>query len=206
MTFLNHLDVMHALEQFAKARNTFAGHFPTLFAEGFCWYVMGRPKLAEDRLIAALSQTDADPVRGRRQQAWASLYLGRLSFDRQDYAAARTRFRQAYRLHPQLRSALIEGAASLLLDPARPANAASGVKQEFNALGESAYLLWYRLALTLAVVAPEIAVDAFRQGFAGGQTVHGQDRVEVIALLWRLNPRTAGALLELLEPIYPWLG
>jgi|GEM_PF-5920967 len=206
MRFLNQQDIPHALEQFAKARRTYGGHFPTLFAEGFCWYVLGQSKQAEDRFIAALSQTAPDPRHSRRQQSHAALYLGRLSFDRQDYAAARDRFRQAYRLNPQLRSALIEGAASLLLDPARPANAALGVKQEFNACGEAAYLMWYRLALTLAALAPEIAVEAFRQGLAGGRAVHGEDRVEVIALLWRLNPRTTGPLLELLAPLFPWLA
>ena len=205
MSFLNRRDVPRALEQFAKARRVFAGHFPTLFAEGFCWYVLGQPRLAEDRLTAALSQTDPNPDRAKRQQAWAALYLGRLAFDRHDYNAARQWFHQTYRLNPKLRTALVEASASLLLDPQRPPDATQAVKAEFNQSGKTAYMLWYLLALTLAPREPNIAVEAFRHGAHGDERAQQRDRVAVIEQLWQLNSRTAGVLLSSLVNHFPWL-
>jgi hypothetical protein len=78
-------------------------------------------------------------------------------------------------------------------------------KPEFKRFGPDAYVLWYTLALTLAPLAADLAREAFRHGAHGDYRVRDQDRVELIALLWQLNPRTAGDLLELVRHLYPWI-
>ena len=67
------------------------------------------------------------------------------------------------------------------------------------------YLLWYSLALLLARLAPDIAREAFRCGARGDYWAREQNRVEVVALLWHLNPRMAGTLLHLVADEFPWL-
>lgn len=129
--------------------------------------------------------------------ALAALYLGRLAFDDGDYRRAFTWFEQADSDHPELWNARVEAAASLLLDPARPDHAAdaAAIKREFNRLpAELAYLHWYLLALLLANLAPEIAREAFHAAAAGDFRAHEQNRVELIALLWRLHPRQVESL------------
>lgn len=209
MNFLNHLDFDRAHEQFPKARERYGGHFPTLFAAGFCCYVLGRPNAAQDSFEAALSQTDDEPQRALRQHALAALYLGRLAFDDGDYRRAQTWFEQAFSDHPELWNALVEAAASVLLDPTRPDQAADAlaVKREFNRLPtQLAYLHWYLLALLLANLAPEIAREAFRAGADGDYHAREQNRVEVIALLWRLHPRHVASLIALVQDEFPWLA
>lgn len=208
MNFLNHLDFDRACEQFQKARERYAGHFPTLFAEGFCCFVLGNPDAAQDSFEAALSQIADDPDRARRQRALAELYLGRLAFDRGNYKRAQRHFEHAYTDQPAMWNALVEAAASLLLDPTRTDRAADAkaVQRLFNSQPhERAYLHWYLLALLLARLAPDIAREAFRAGATGDYRAREQNRVEVIELLWRLHPRQVASLLGLVQDEFPWL-
>lgn len=208
MNFLNRRDFSRALEQFDKARQCYAGHFPTLFVLGFCSYVLGRRGGARDAFQAALSQTADDPTQARRQRAWAALFLGRLAFEERDFGPARGWFEQAYQEEPRLWTALVEAAAGLLLDPSRPDRAANAraVQKVFNRQpAELAYLLWYSLALLLAMLAPDTARDAFRCAAQGDYRARERNRVEVVALLWRLNPRMTEPLLELVTDEFPWL-
>jgi tetratricopeptide (TPR) repeat protein len=207
VNLLNNANVRRAHEQFRKAIGIYAGHFPTLFAYGFCCRVLNDLAAAQDALETALSQAGTDPEQSARQRSLAALYLGRIAFDRRQYDQARRWFHQAYCQNASLWNALVEGAASLLLDPKRTNRRADAlaVKGDFNSNGANAYLLWYTLALILAPLAPEVAVDAFRHGSHGDYRVRDKDRVGLIALLWQLNPRTAGTLLGLVESDLRWL-
>ena len=215
MNFLNNADVLRAQEQFRKAQEIYSGHFPTLFAYGFCCRVLNEPVAAQDTFEAALSQAGTDPERASRQRSLAALYLGRIAFDRQEYDEARRWFHQAYRQNERLWNALVEGAASLLLDSSRTNRQADAlaVKDEFNQFGKAefkrfvpdAYVLWYVLALTVAPLSPDLAREAFRHGAHGDFRVREKDRIALIALLWQLNPRTAGILLTLVKSDCSWL-
>ncbi len=216
MNFMDHADFNRAKLQFQKSIQIYEGHFPTLFAYGFCCRVLDARPAAQDAFEAALAQAGNDPKSAAKQRSLASLYLGRLAFDRQDYSQARSWFRDAYRLNERMWVALVEGAASLMLDPSRRDRSedASAVKNEFNRFGESdrqrlgpdAYLLWYSLALTLVSLVPDIAMEAFKHGAHGDFRVREKDRPAIVALLWELNPRSAEALLTLLMARYPWLN
>ncbi len=215
MTFLNNTDVRRAQEQFRKAMEIYSGHFPTLFAYGFCCRVLNDLAAAENAFEAALSQAGTDPDTAARQRSLASLYLGRMAFDRRQYDQARRWFHQAFSQNERLWNALVEGAACLLVDQGRTNRQADAlsVKNEFNQFGNAqfhrfgpdAYVLWYCLALTLAPLAPALALEAFRHGAHGDHRVRDQDRAGVIALLWRLNPRATGILLAIVNGEFAWL-
>jgi len=215
MNFLNNADARRAQEQFRNALGIYAGHFPTLFAYGFCCRVLNDLAGAQDAFEAALSQAGNEPDRAARQRSLAALYLGRIEFDRQNYEQARRWFHQAYRENERLWTALVEGAACLLLDSNRTnrQSNASAVKNELNQFGKpeyqrfgpDAYVLWYCLALTLAPLAPTLALEAFRHGAHGDYRIRDKDRIGMIALLWNLNPRAAEVLLALVQEEFPWL-
>ena len=215
MNFLNNADVRRAQVQFLKAQEIYSGHFPTLFAYGFCCRVLNDLAAAQDAFEAALSQAGTDPEQASRQRSLAALYLGRIAFDRQEYDEARRWFHQAYRQNERLWNALVEGAASLLLDSSRTNRQADALavkdefnqfdKAEFKRFGPDAYVLWYALSLTVAPLSPDLAREAFRQGAHGDFRVREKDRIALIALLWQLNPRTAGLLLTLVKSDCNWL-
>lgn len=215
MNFLNNVDIRRAHEQFVKARSIYAGHFATLIAYGFCCRVLGDVPSAQDAFESAFSQVAVEPEQGRRQRALAALYLGRIAFDQQRYDQARRWFHQTYRNEERLWTALVEGAASLLLDPTRQNRNADAlaVKKDFNRFGDpkfkrvgpDACVLWYSLALVLAPVAPDIALEAFRHGAHGDYRVKERDRDGLIALLWQLNRRAASTLLDLIKSEFSWL-
>lgn len=215
MNFVNNRDFLRAKQELGKARKIFAGHFPTLFAYGFCCRILNEHSEARDSFEAALSQTDADVRRAARQRSVAALYLGRLAFDQQEYDQARHWFHRAYRQNHRAWSALVEGAASLLLASNRPDRQADAraIKTEFNQFGNSQYerfgppahVLWYCMALQLAPLAPGLAGDAFRHGAYGDIRVRDRNRVALVALLWELNPRTAGMLLDIVKDEFPWM-
>lgn len=208
MNFLNNADFSRARDQFRKACETYAGYFPTLFAEGFCCCVLDDSDSAYDSFEASLSQTDADPILSGKQKSLSSLYLGRIAFDRSQYDLSRRWYYQAYRNNEMLCTALAEGAASLLLDQSRTDRKtdASAVKQEFNRFGSQAYLYWYILALTLAPLKSDLAKEAFRHGAYGDYRVKTKDRVALISLLWQLNPRNASILTDLVKNEFSWLN
>ncbi len=208
MRYLNGMDFAGAREQFSRARGVYAGHFPTLFAEGFCARVLGRAEEAESLFAAARSQTDEDPEVATRQAAVAELYLGRLAFERGDYAEARTWLGQAHTRDRALLSALVEEAASLLADPERSPRRAEDalvVAAAFNRQGADAVRCWYALALTLAGLAPEVAREAFKKGATVDPAASRRDRGAVLATLWHLNARTTEALVKVLAREFPWL-
>lgn len=170
---------------------------------------------AQDAFEAALSQAGTDPDRVSRQRSLAALYLGRIAFDRQEYDEARRWFHQVYRQNERLWNVAIEGTASLLLDSSRTNRQANALvvkgefKQfvitEFKRFGPDAYILWYMLALTLVPLSPDLAREAFRHGAHGDFRVREKDWIALIALLWQLNPRTAGLLLTLVKSDCTWL-
>ncbi len=209
MRFFNRKDLPRAHQQFAKARECYAGHYPTLLADGVCCRVLGRLDDAQDAFESALSQVSPDGTQARRQRSIAALYLARMAFDRRDFTSASRFYDEAWNNNRHLTVALAEAALTLLLDPSRTIKAADGVaiKKRFNEQGpEEAASLWYMLASGLATQSPDFAIEAFRHAIHIDPAGTRQNRVSVIARIWRLNPRTAGTLLNLVEKDFPWMN
>lgn len=211
MLFLNHGDFSRARERFAKAKKFRAGHFDTHIAEGYCCRVQNDLQAAQRAFQTALPLADGDPdaESANKRRSIAALYLGRLAFDQNQYNLADQWFSKAYDWNSGLRSALVEAAASFLLDPARASQRAMGakrIKDHFNRFRGSAYLYWYLLALTLAPLSADLALDVFRHGLEGHPRSEHRDRVAIVGLLWQLNPRTAGVMLDIAGKAFPWLA
>ena len=214
-------DFERALEQFVKAREVFAGYFPSHFAEGYCRRLLNDHSGAEEAFQASLFQTDPeDKMNAHRQAALANMYLGRLAFDRGQYKLAFQRYDQACDFDPSLWSALVEGMVCALKDSgiADETRVAREIKTRLNGFKGSAYLLWYLLSLTLSRVNPALAAECFEHGaygdprlisFRQGTEIDAsgrrEDRISIIALLWQLNPSNAEMLLDIESAKYPWL-
>lgn len=208
MRFFNRKDLPRAHQQFAKARDSYSGHFPTLLADGVCCRLLGRVDLAQDAFESAISQVSADDKQACRQRSIAALYLARMAFDRSDLSTASRFYDEAWSHNPRLRVALAEAAIVLLLDPSRADKAADGlaIKKRFNEQGqEEAASLWYLLAAGLATHAPDVAIEAFRHALHFDPAGAQQDRAAVVARVWKMNSRTAGKLLAIAEKKFRWL-
>ena len=116
---------------------------------------------------------------------------------------------RAYQEEPRLWTALVEAAASVLLDPSRPDRAANvrAVQKVFNRQPAGNWPTCCGTHWAAAGgVAPDTARDAFRCAAKGDYRAGERSRVEVVALLWRLYPRMTEPLLELVADEFQWLN
>ena len=209
MNYFNRSDFSRALITLEKSRAIYGGHFPTLFLIGYLSFLAQKPASARNSLEAALGQVDTlDAEKANREEAMASLYLGRLAFSEYRFKEAISWYRIAFiRNNRLIMTTLVESAAARILDPDDDNEAAVvRIRQDFKEVGGvHRFQYWYLLALILAPHEPEWAGASFQQGAALHLDAIEHKRKKVLVQLYGLNRLQVETLLLQVAEEYPWL-
>ena len=201
--YLNNLCLHDAKKEFKRALKKYSGHYASLFSMGYIAFLNNDLEKSQKWFGRALIQAgglgDKEPQQ-KRERAFASLYLGRIAFTQQNYRDAHKFYTTAHSDYPKLLSALVEGAACLIMEhKGQEVKAGKRIRVHFDYINRCGYVYWFGLALELAVHHPEFALEALRQGLAR----HGKEKpckryaVQISAVLNDLNPRYSRILLDL---------